>query len=133
MQFFQARNQRLAVSSDVCIHLIETPFLLRSLGREKIPVSEFRSSAFSIWSNAINADPEHIPEDRFKVLHEVVLFAEKSANRHENFGTGLVRRSRCFDIACPNCKIEVDKRPVLLVVGDCDISDRGVTMEDSSV
>ena len=62
-----------------------------------------------------------------------MMLAFERANRHENLRTGFARRSGCRIVIHPDCEIEVDKEPVILLLGEHDISMGDVAMEDAGV
>ncbi len=54
----------------------------------------------------MNADPKHIPEERFEVLHEAMRLAKKRPDGHEDLGSCYSRgRNRLFS-AC-HCEVQV--------------------------
>ena len=66
-------------------------------------------------------------------MHGIMMLAFECTDRHEHLRTGLARRPRCCTIIQSDCKIEVDKKPVVLLLGEHDIPMGDVTMEDAGV
>lgn len=66
-------------------------------------------------------------------MHGIMMLALESPYSHEHLCTGLTRCPRCSVVIKPDCEIEIDQEPAVLLLSEDDISIRDIAVENASI